>query len=157
MSYTKVWNPEEGCVETVYLKAHFELDHSDVKVEVEVDALPEYRQAALEWQAEQDRLAAEAQAKREAEEAEREARKPRRGSVVQVIRKNRGLPEKGTIGVCIWTGRSPQWGTERIGMKLTPESDQAFWGPASCVRALKPEEIPDPEAAPTVWDHIGED
>jgi hypothetical protein len=152
VSYTKVWNPEKQCIETIHLKAHFELDHSDVKVEV--DALPEYRQAALEWEAEQERQRAEAEAKRQRAEAEKEARKPRRGAMVEVIRKNKRLPEKGTIGVCIWTGHSREWGTPRIGMKLDPESEKVYWGPASCVRRLKPEEIPEPVVAPTVWDRI---
>jgi len=153
VTYAKVWDAAEGCVKMVQLMAHFELTYLQ-DVDCVVDATDEVRQLASDWQDEQARILAEAQAKRAAEEAEREARLAKRGRWVQVIRKNKRLPEKGTIGLCIWTGTSASYGTRRMGMKPDPESETVFWGPASCVRALTPEEIPKPKPIPTVWDRI---
>lgn len=53
---------------------------------------------------------------------------PRHGRVIKVARDNKGLPKKGTVGVCIWLGKVR--GVKRVGIKVGKE---LFWGPASCV------------------------
>ena len=74
------------------------------------DATPEVQAAAVAWQAEQNRIRWEAEAKRQ---TEAEAKMVRKGKTVRVI-KGRKVPV-GTEGVCIWHGDG-KYG-RRVGIK----------------------------------------
>lgn len=106
--YMVVWNPEKGEPETIEFASTRGWSYPCYASSP--DATPEIRAAYDAWEAEAERKYREL-------EAEREARTPKCGKTLKVVR-GRKVPI-GTTGVCIWTG-SARYGytvTKRVGIK----------------------------------------
>ncbi len=124
-----VWNPETGQPESVYV-TDGNSSSNGCRSFAEVDALPEYQAAYAAYRAAEAAEKAAQQAKYEADKRAAEAREPKKGRRVKVVR-GRKIPV-GTEGQCFWMGDT-RYGT-RVGLKN--DAGETIWVDAKNVEAV---------------------
>lgn len=126
VTYARVWDAETGSPKTIRLQT----EGWEASATAVVDATPEVLAAYEAWKVEQEAKRAAEEAARQAALAAWEAKQPRRGRIIKVV-KGRKVP-KGTVGVCIWIGDG--YYGQRVGLKT--DDGEVYWTAASNVEAV---------------------
>lgn len=143
--YADVWRArvvkDDGSTEDVWVNSNFELDTRRGKATA--DLAPEWARLMEAYDAKRAAEGRLATAEKVAKDAERGVPprypEPRKGDLVMVTGKAKGLPEKGTFAEVVWTGTSKFSGAARVGILVNGEK---VYCPASKVtRAATSEEL----------------
>lgn len=127
--YARVWDSEAGAPKVVRLFTWDFTSPGDM-VTTTIDATPEVLAAYEAWKANEAAKAAKAEAARQAALVAWEAKQPRRGRTIKVV-KGRKVP-KGIVGVCIWIGDG--YYGKRVGIKT--DDGEVYWTAATNVEAV---------------------